>query len=388
MNTPWLTKTYKKLLQETIQCFQTHGRPTKIISTELEEGDDIETLFREIPQEYEQALIVTYNTLWRPIVELGRKLGVTSGVHGQNYLSKADLTNFAELAGWEVFWSTGRTLIPLPFWWATLINRWVAPVVPWICLNTVLVARRKRAREAKLISIVVPARNEAGNIPTTTKRIPDLGRPTEIVFVEGNSKDNTWEVIQALPKTDELGRTIKIMQQPGKGKGDAVRKGFDNCEGDLLLILDADLTMPPEDLPRYIRAIESGACDFANGSRLVYNMDKKAMRFCNLVANKCFSIAFTWLLGQPLKDTLCGTKVIWREDYDRVIANRAHFGDFDPFGDFDLLFGAAYLNLRIRDIPIRYRDREYGETNISRWTHGCILLGMMLVAAKKLKFRK
>jgi glycosyltransferase involved in cell wall biosynthesis len=156
--------------------------------------------------------------------------------------------------------------------------------------------------------------------------------------------------------------------------------------GDMLLILDGDLTMPPEELPKYIEAMESGVTDVANGSRLVYIMDKKAMQFANLIANKFFGLAFSWLLGQRLKDTLCGTKVLWKEDYDSIVANRAYFGDFDPFGDFDLLFGASKLNLKIKDIPIHYKERSYGSTNIQRWKHGVILLGMLMVAAKKLKF--
>ena len=115
-------------------------------------------------------------------------------------------------------------------------------------------------------------------------------------------------------------------------------------------------------------------------------MEKEAMRFLNLCANKFFSITFSWLLGQSVKDTLCGTKVLWKKDYERIAANRSFFGDFDPFGDFDLLFGAAKANLHIMDIPIRYRDRTYGSTNINRWSHGLLLLRMFIFAARKLKF--
>ncbi len=148
----------------------------------------------------------------------------------------------------------------------------------------------------------------------------------------------------------------------------------------------ADLTMPPEELPKFYEAIAGNRCEFANGSRLVYPMDKQAMRFLNLCANKTFSILFTWLLGQPVKDTLCGTKVLTKESYERIVANRNYFGDFDPFGDFDLLFGASKLNLKILDVPIRYKERVYGQTNIQRWKHGWMLLQMVVFAASKLKF--
>jgi glycosyltransferase involved in cell wall biosynthesis len=242
-----------------------------------------------------------------------------------------------------------------------------------------------RRPQEKTVSVIIPARNEAGNIEAAVARTPTMGTWTELVFVEGNSTDNTWETIQQV-KTNHPNRPIKILQQPGKGKGDAVRTGFAVAEGDILMILDADLTVPPEELPKFYDAVVSGACEFANGSRLVYPMDEKAMRFLNLCANKTFGILFSWLLGQPVKDTLCGTKVLTKENYERIAANRTYFGEFDPFGDFDLLFGASKLNLKIIDVPIRYKERVYGETNIHRWKHGWMLLQMVIFAAVKLKF--
>jgi glycosyltransferase involved in cell wall biosynthesis len=239
--------------------------------------------------------------------------------------------------------------------------------------------------EETSVSVVVPARNEAGNIESAITRTPAMGAWTEFIFVEGGSTDNTWEEIQRVKDAYPDVR-IKAVQQTGKGKGNAVREGYDLAEGDILMILDTDLTMPPEELPKYFHALTSGHCEFANGCRLVYPMDEHAMQFLNMIANKTFGILFTWLLGQSVKDTLCGTKVLRREDYLQLAANRAYFGDFDPFGDFDLLFGADKMNLKIRDIPIRYRDRTYGSTNINRWSHGWLLLRMVLFAARKLKF--
>jgi glycosyltransferase involved in cell wall biosynthesis len=212
-----------------------------------------------------------------------------------------------------------------------------------------------------------------------------MGAWTELIFIEGNSTDDTWEAIKKV-KDEHPNLRIKIGQQPGKGKGDAVRMGYAMAEGDILMILDADLTVPPEDLPKFYHAVAGGSCEFANGSRLVYPMEKKAMQFLNLCANKFFGVAFSWLLSQQVKDTLCGTKVLTRANYLKIAANRSYFGDFDPFGDFDLLFGADKLNLKIRDIPVRYRDRTYGSTNISRWSHGALLFRMLGFAARKLKF--
>jgi len=233
--------------------------------------------------------------------------------------------------------------------------------------------------------VVVPARNEAGSIATIFDRVPELGAGTELIFVEGGSIDDTYRVIQkAIAEHPE--QRSKLLSQTGKGKGDAVRLGFAEASGDVLMILDSDLTVPPEDLPRFLGALVSGKADFANGSRLVYPMEKEAMRFFNLLGNKFFSLTFSWLLGQPIKDTLCGTKVLWKSDYEAIVANRSYFGDFDPFGDFDLLFGAAKLNLKILDLPVRYQDRTYGTTNIQRWKHGWVLLRMVMFAAKRIKF--
>jgi glycosyltransferase involved in cell wall biosynthesis len=233
---------------------------------------------------------------------------------------------------------------------------------------------------------VVPTRNEAGNVQGAIDRTPVMGSSTELIFVEGGSTDGTWETIQAAIARYRGPLALRAFQQTGKGKGDAVRLGFQHATGDLLMILDADLTVPPEELPSFYEVATGGQADFVQGTRLVYPMEPGAMRFFNKLGNVAFSRLFTYLLQQPIKDTLCGTKVLWRRDYERIAAARAHFGDFDPFGDFDLIFGAARLNLKIAEIPIRYRDRTYGETNISRWKHGWLLLRMSAIAARKIRF--
>jgi glycosyltransferase involved in cell wall biosynthesis len=216
-------------------------------------------------------------------------------------------------------------------------------------------------------------------------RVPEMGVGTELIFVEGNSRDNTYQAIEHAIAL-EPDRNVKLLKQPGVGKYDAVKVGFAAATGDILMILDADLTVPPEDLPGFYEALVSGKGDFINGVRLVYPMEKEAMRFLNLLGNKFFSLMFSWLLGQPIKDTLCGTKVLWKQDYELIAANRAYFGDFDPFGDFDLIFGATKLGMKIIDYPVRYQERTYGTTNIDRWRHGVLLLKMVGVAARRLKF--
>ena len=258
--------------------------------------------------------------------------------------------------------------------------------VPDFALSNFVIARPKMRRdEQPSVSVVIAARNEAGNIKSIFERVPQMGKMTELIFVEGHSRDNTYGMIEKEmllhPHVSSL-----LLRQPGIGKADAIRTGFARARGDILMILDADLTVPPEDLPRFYEAISSGKGEFVNGVRLVYPMEKEAMRWLELIGNKFFSLAFSWLLGQSIKDTLCGTKVLWREDYNRIAANRSYFGDFDPFGDFDLIFGATKLNLKIVDLPIRYRERTYGTTNISRWKHGVLLLRMVAFAARRIKF--
>jgi SAM-dependent methyltransferase len=268
-----------------------------------------------------------------------------------------------------------------------LINRFLAPLplIRQLCLRHFTVCRSLRqATEVKSASIVVPARNERGNIEAAVNRIPRFVDPLEIIFVEGHSKDGTWEEIERVAAAYP-DRNIKAMRQPGKGKGDAVFAGFDAARGDVLMILDADLTMPPEQLPKFWDAIRSGKGEFVNGSRLVYPMEQEAMRFLNLVANKAFSLLFTWLLSQRFTDTLCGTKAMCRSDYARLKAARGYFGEFDPFGDFELIFGASKLGLKAVEIPIRYASRTYGETQISRFRHGFMLLRMVLFAFMRIK---
>jgi glycosyltransferase involved in cell wall biosynthesis len=233
--------------------------------------------------------------------------------------------------------------------------------------------------------VIVPARNEAGNIEELVARIPELGSGAEMIFVEGGSRDDTWEEIHRVARVYPH-RDMTILKQTGRGKGQAVRQGFAAATGDILLILDADLSVPPKELAKFYEVLRSGIAEFVDGVRTVYPMQQRAMRFCNMVGNKFFSVAFGFVLGQPAKDTLCGPKALFRADYEAIARNRSYFGNFDPFGDFDLLFGAAKLNLRIVDLPVHYQARTYGETNIARWRHGWLLLKMTLLGARLLKF--
>jgi SAM-dependent methyltransferase len=357
---------------------------------------DVQTVFENLKKlchSSTRLIINYYSNMWRMPLALARLMDWGADLLEQNWFDPHDVMNLLNLAGFEVIHNRPQILMPLNIpVLASLCNRWLVhfPPFAWLALTNIIAARPEPSistTSAPLphVSIIVAARNEAGNIEAIFKRLPELGSGTELIFVEGHSTDNTYEVIEKfIQKYPE--KKCRLFRQTGQGKGDAVQLGFEKAEGDILIILDADLTVAPEDLHRFVDALVSGKGEFINGVRLVYPMENRAMRFFNLIGNKFFSLAFSWLLGQPVKDTLCGTKVIWKRDYKRIAQNRKYFGDFDPFGDFDLLFGASKINLKIVDMPIRYCERTYGNTNISRWKHGLLLLKMVIFAARRIKF--
>jgi SAM-dependent methyltransferase len=336
-------------------------------------------------------VVAYYSVGWAPLLSIAQWFGGKMPQPQQNWLTTGDIGNLLSLGRFEVIKREWRQLVPKSlFGLGNFLNRFIAPLplIRQLCLRNYVVARpapdsalQKRPRS---VTVLIPCRNEKGNIEAAIKRIPAFCKDMEILYVEGGSSDGTMEeinrVIGKYPKKD-----IKVLVQKGKGKGDAVRLGFGKARGEVLMILDADLTMPPEDLPKFFEALASGPGEFINGSRLVYPMEDDAMRFLNLSANKVFSWLFTWLLNQRFTDTLCGTKVLRKSDYELISKNRGYFGDFDPFGDFDLIFGAAKLNLKVVEVPVRYAERVYGESQISRFRHGWLLLKMVVFAFRKLK---
>lgn len=363
-----------------------------VISDTVGMLEDCEETFRSLHclcHEDTRIIISYYSRLWSPIFWVLEKFGMKRPSPRNNWLSAEDIAELLKLAGFDIVKKEWRILSPKRlFGLGRFINKYL-PSVPGIrhlSLRNYVVARPmvKVPKEGLSASIIIPARNERGNIRNALIRLPHFCEDLEIIFVEGHSSDNTLEeictVIAENPSQD-----IKVLVQDGKGKGDAVRKGFNHARGDVLFILDADLTTPPESMPKFYRAICSGQGEFINGSRLVYPMEEEAMRFLNLIANHMFSVIFSWLLNQRITDTLCGTKVLLKRHYEEIARNRDYFGEFDPFGDFDLLFGASKQNLKFIEIPVRYESRRYGETQISRFRNGLSLLQMVVFAFRRLK---
>jgi len=389
-----------------------------VCSDLIGELTDVWKAFREMRKlcHRNSRLVVTYyNYLWEPVLRIAESLGLKMPQDYQNWLSLSDIENLLYLNGFETIRKGHSMLLPkyIPVV-SSVCNRMLVklPLLKKLGIIEYIVAKpakgfRKLAGELEYtVSVIVPCRNEVGNIEDAVSRIPQMGRHTEIIFVDGNSTDGTIGKIEEMIKRYHGIKDIKLIHQipkekqdvrcaddlnrdPNKmlklGKGDAVRKGFDAATGEILMILDADLTVPPEDLPKFYQAIAEGKGDLINGTRLVYQMEEGAMRILNIAGNKMFSLIFTWLLDQPIKDTLCGTKVLTKENYLKIKKHRNYFGDFDPFGDFDLLFGAARQNMKIVEVPIRYRARKYGDVKIERFKHGLILLKMSWIAFKKLK---
>ncbi|MDQ8728360.1 glycosyltransferase [Bradyrhizobium sp. LHD-71] len=336
-------------------------------------------------------IVISYfSQIWGPLLNLGTRVGMRMPQPEINFLSHVDFENILDLAEFETIRRDARQLIPRRlFGLGSLVNRYVAPLplLDRLCLRTYVVTRSRRAMAAEELSttVLIPCRNEKGNIENAVRRLPRFGKHVEIIFVEGNSSDGTYEECLRVKDAYAADFDIKVFKQSGKGKGDAVRKGFDEASGDILMILDADLTVPPESLPKFYAAVASGKGEFVNGTRLVYPMEGEAMRPLNFIANHFFAAAFSYLVNQRFTDTLCGTKVLKRSAYKRIAAGRSYFGDFDPFGDFDLILGAAKQNLRIIEVPIHYAARTYGSTQISRFRDGLLLLRMVLFAFRKLK---
>ena len=334
-------------------------------------------------------IISYYNYFWEPLLKLGRALGVQMPQPESNYLTTRDIIGMMSLEGFEVVATEWRILLPFnALGLGTLFNKYIGtlPLLRRLSLRNYIVTRpvQEIGKPNLSCTVLIPCRNERGNIESAIQRMPRFCENMEVLYVEGHSQDGTFKecerVQDAYPDWN-----IKVIRQPGKGKGDAVHAGFMAAEGDVLMILDADLTVPPEDLPKFYRALVEGKGEFINGSRLVYPMEDEAMRFLNLCANWTFARIFSYLLNQRYTDTLCGTKVLRKYHYTKIVANRTYFGEFDPFGDFDLIFGAAKLGLKVVEVPIRYARRSYGESQISRFTHGWLLLKMVVFAYRKLK---
>jgi len=368
-----------------------------IISDTIGYFNDIEKVLNrlhDVCNSNTRIIIAYYSPFWEPILNFAAKMKLKMPELPKALLNEIDVSSLLESSKYETVKKQNKILLPFKLLGiGRLINRYLAcfPIVSNLCLRNYVIARSLKSSQfdlPKSASVIIPCRNERGNVRNALDRLPVFTDNIEIIFVEGHSSDGTWDEVKKVIKDKNFirkGFKMKAFQQKGVGKADAVFAAFDKAKNDVLIILDGDLTVPPEDIPKFWNKISTGEAEYINGSRLIYPMENEAMRFLNYIANKMFSILFTWLLGQRYTDTLCGTKVIRRKHYLQAVKRNKQFGNFDPFGDFFIIFGASRLNLKMIEVPIRYRAREYGSTQISRFSHGFLLIRMLIFAFFKLK---
>jgi SAM-dependent methyltransferase len=318
-----------------------------------------------------QVIVVNYNQFWEPVLELASKLGLRTRFVEPNWVSENDVRGFLKLAGLRPVRKYRKILFPK---WIPLLsnfmNGFVArlPAVRRLCMMQIMVARPMRAalrEEDVSVSVIVPCRNEFGNVEQAVNRVPQMGGHTEILFCDDKSTDGTPEEVRRMQALHR-DRDIRLIEGPGICKAENVWTGFRAARGDVVMILDADLTVMPEELPMFLSALASGRGDFVNGSRLVYPMQEDAMKFSNMLGNKFFGLVFSFLLDQRIKDTLCGTKVLWRKDWLRMERNLGSWGIKDLWGDYELLFGASKLQLEIVEVPVHYLERIHGVTKMTK----------------------
>lgn len=384
-----------ELIEDDFWSLTTKKRFQYVLLSEVTDSlTDVEVVLREARRLLDpqgRMVIVTRSTLWRPLFALARRLFARTQSPFRSLLRRRDLENLLYIAGFEIVRSGRSILCPVYIPLVSFIANRVLVHLPLLsmlgAIRYVVARPMQYVRRDLSVSIIVAARNEEGNVASLIERVPSFGSSTELIFVEGHSSDGTWDKLEHMSASYSGPHRLIIAKQEGKGKWDAVKKGFSLATGELLMILDADMTVPPEDLPRFYDAFADGRGDFINGSRLIYPMESKAMRFLNKLGNRFFAMMVGVIIGQRLTDTLCGTKVLRVRDWHRIEHAWAQVGLRDPFGDFELLFGAAKLNLRITELPVRYRDRSYGETQINRFRDGWILLKLTFAALLRFRFK-
>jgi SAM-dependent methyltransferase len=335
-------------------------------------------------------IVCNYSPLWQPLLELASRFGLRAPFQQPNWMSERDVTGFLELAGFSQVRTHRFMLFPkyVPLL-SNLCNELLArlPGIRRLCLMELIVARPKpqpQTEDSVSVSVIIPCRNERDNVAPAVERMPEMGQHTEILFCDDKSTDGTGAEVERMIR-EYPHRDIRLIQGPAVCKAENVWTGFRAAKGDVLMILDGDLAVMPEELPYFLDALLSGSGEFINGSRLVYPVPKHAMKFANMIGNTLFSLTFSYLLDQRIKDTLCGTKVLWRKDWNRIERNLGSWGVKDLWGDYELLFGAGKLHLQIQEVPVHYQERIYGTTKMTKvFSNGMRMLKICMGAWRKL----
>jgi len=357
-----------------------------VMSNLVDYMEDIWVVFEKIKSVLDidgKVIITSVNPVWEPVFRMGQKIGLKTPDTERNFITNKDIVNLLELHSFEVLKERLGMFLPKGIPLLSPLLNFIIPELPMLrqlCVTQYIVAKTKRPKQSFSCSVVIPCHNEKDNIKHCLRRLPKMGKFTEAIVVDDGSTDTT-----AAQVSPDLNRDVDIRvisYNTKKGKGHAVRVGFDNAKGDVLMILDADMAVMPEELPYFFKLFEDGFADFVNGTRVIYPMDRKAMPILNYAGNKIFSLILSWIMEQRVSDTLCGTKALFKKDYGKILMRDL------SWGDFDLLFGASKLCLKIREMPVHYKIRIAGKSKMNVFKHGWVFLRHALMGIKVLKLSR
>lgn len=360
-----------------------------VLSDMFEVNDDILGLLKLLKKNLNNdgtILLTSITPIWDGVLSILEMLNLKNKSKKRSYIHLNKLSAVLDTINFQITGKRTRQYFPFKlFYFGNIINNFLEIILYFFNFGirsyfTIKEIEDTAEKDVLSKTIIVPAKNEEGNLNELINRIPYLGNNVEVIISCGISNDNTLGMAKSL-KSDNF--IIKVIEQTSKGKANAVWEACEQSSNDLIAILDADLSVDPEELSSFFELIETKKCDFVNGTRLIYSMEKGSMRFINNFGNRLFQYVVSKIIRLPLTDSLCGTKVFKKNLYEKIKKWQSVVKIKDPFGDFDLLFAAAYSSQKIVEYPIHYRARKYGTTQIRRFKDGFKLIKYLSVSFYK-----
>ncbi len=336
-------------------------------------------------------VICSINQKWNRILNLFERLNLKDGNQKRLFINSTIVLNIAKVTGLEFVTQRNKQIFPFRMLGlGSLINNILEilffPFSFGIRIYSILNQQEKFNEEKKYSkSIIIPAKNEEKNLKPLLNQIPELEEDHEIILAIGDSEDKTYEVAKEIKEARCWPFEVKVIKQTGKGKANAVWEAVEEASKEVIIILDADISVNPETIVQFNSVIDTGKASFVNGTRLIYGMESGAMRIVNNLGNRIFQYIVSIIIGQKITDSLCGTKVFFRKDFNKIKLWKELVQMKDPFGDFDMIFTAGYFGLKILEIPVRYQARVYGVTQIKRFRDGYKLIIYLLNSIKIFK---
>tara|TARA_B110000977_G_scaffold125183_1_gene160299 strand:+ start:1495 stop:2904 length:1410 start_codon:yes stop_codon:yes gene_type:complete len=339
-----------------------------------------------------RVIVLSKSIFWSTLINFYKKIK-NIGPDKNNFLPYSNLRKIFLNTNFEIVKNEKIIFFPFQF---SLLTKFINqifrfPVLNFFCMINLTVLKKVQKKnyqaEGKKISFIIPCKNEGGNIKFFYEKIINSTINAEFLFGNDNSSDNTLDEIkklqQAIPNKE-----IKIYDGPGVCKSENVYKGINLASGEIILIYDADLTVSFDDLVNSINLLLKTDADFINCTRMIMPQQKNAMKFLNFYGNLFFAFLFSILFKQKITDTLCGTKIFFKKDWEQIKKYNNTWGAKDLWGDFDLLLGAYKNNLKIVENPISYTDRKEDETKMTGIIKNSIrMLIITFVAYYKLRIR-